>query len=137
MRLRRDIAAAALLLAFVVGSLAAPLSHYLFMALSDAYPPFQEEVVHQDSAAHHEAPSGHATHHATAPSLLEEGSAFSSAHNHQFCDYADLFATFAATGLQDNSNTLELDFEAFRVEHHQMLHAQFYALYNSRAPPIA
>lgn len=138
MRFKRDIAALSLLFTFVVGSLAAPLSHYLFMALSDAYPPFQEEVAHHQSATHHDEPASHATHHhEAASSLLEDGTTYSSAHHHQFCEYADLFATFAATHYQDTAGPFELDFEVAHVEHDQVLHARSYALFNSRAPPIA
>ncbi len=80
-----------LLLTFVVGGVVAPLSHYLYMEVAVAMTAVPGEDAH---AGHH----GHgATAHGALP--IDGSETWRGAVDpHEFCDYADLFATFAATG---------------------------------------
>lgn len=82
------------LLTFVVGSIVAPASHYAFMLYSDVYGVgHHQHNTHQDGHdAGHEAHASTASHNATPVQASDAGV------EHFYCEYAALFATFAATG---------------------------------------
>ncbi len=104
---KRSYRAAILLLTLVVGSVVAPFSHYAYMALSDAF-----SVV----SAH-----GHHAHHGDAMAkdaggvVASHGGALArdAAAGPVFCEYADLFATFAAAALTPLSSSITLDAGTF------------------------
>lgn len=143
MRLKRDIVALCLLLTFVVGSQLAPLSHYVFMAVSDAYAPHEETAGHELETNHASSSSHHGSSHdledaeaVTEPRLPIEGPAFSSVHDHLLCDYADLFATFAATDIEVTERILDLTFLSISFEINEIIVADAQTLHHSRAPPL-
>ncbi len=81
-----------LLVTFVVGSLFAPASHYAFMMLHDAY----------DLDGHHVMVSGHhgEMDQATQGKHISRAQGawmYDAGPSHFICEYAALFATFAAT----------------------------------------
>ena len=109
-----------LLLTFVVGSQLAPLSHFLFMVVSDYYADLGQQSAH---AAHiHHAPTKHGVN------LTEHNSHFE-------CDYFDLFATFAATSVKAATTTYVHTFEAVFAEKDEVIVRIKFASTQSRAPP--
>ncbi len=92
MQIRRSQIALFVLLTFVVGSIMAPASHYAFMLFSDAY---GIGAHHAHDSHTHTASNKHAAMHghgSYAPQLVDADEEV------YHCEYADLFATFAATG---------------------------------------
>jgi hypothetical protein len=80
------------LVALVGGSLLAPLSHYAFMAWSDAHRPVGAP------SAHHGA--HHADHHAVHTTPPAAGAVWEAPDEESvLCTYAALFATFAAASV--------------------------------------
>ncbi len=79
-----SIKAIVLLTTFVVGSIVAPASHYVFMVFSDAYVWHHAPLSGKNTHPHHPIPVSDSTN-VVAP------------NDHLVCDYADLFATFVAT----------------------------------------
>ena len=128
MRLKRGNIAKLLLLTFVVGSQLAPLSHYLFMAGSDWYAVFTENPEH---AAH--------MRHASATVDTSNGlhANLSAPDDHVICEYADLFATFAATSIEGDASPQHDAFEAAVQEIDEPIVSFKSAKTQSRAPPAA
>ena len=83
MRRRTPTIALLLLLSFATGAVLAPVSHYAFMAFSDAYLPMHEAGTMDHG--HHAMPSAMATAGPQVGIPVD---------GHVGCDYADLFATF-------------------------------------------
>lgn len=149
MRLKREQIASILLLTFVLGSQFAPLSHYLFMAISDAYPPFQESATHhqvEDEGISRHGEHGiqhtgtqHAGHHAPQPKSIDdqpEEGYLSPVHDHVYCEYADLFATFAATS-PDVVSEMPVEFaEVVSLGQEEVFVSVISAHTQSRAPPV-
>lgn len=112
--------AACLLCLFVSGSLLAPLAHYSFMVISDAYAPLDA----QTHPPHH--------HHSE-----DQGTGYQVAQTHFMCQYADLFANFNAT---EHVQTLALDApvhpEALLVFAQHIVSKQGIRFFQSRAPPL-
>ena len=76
---------------FVMGSLVAPFSHYMFMLVSDAY----QIGGHQ---GHEHVVDNHSEHHVGVHHAVDERVHLNSEpQDHIHCDYWGLFATFAAT----------------------------------------
>ncbi len=144
MRLKRNQIASILLLIFVSGSQLAPFSHYLFMAISDAYPPFQQSEAHrmgdEGVSRHHMAEgdfhAGHAVSQAKEVDDLVQGPHLFPVHEHVYCEYADLFATFAATGPDIVSESPVEFAEAITFEHEEVYVNTISAHTQSRAPPV-
>ncbi len=143
MRLKRNQIASFLLLTFVLGSQLAPFSHYLFMAVSDAYPPFQQSETHpgNEEAGRHVMPEGHqhTGHHATQIKNTTDptqGAQLSAVHDHAYCEYADLFATFAATGPDVVSETPVAFAEVVFSGQEEVFVSVNSAHTHSRAPPV-
>ncbi|MEZ4703414.1 MAG: hypothetical protein R2834_23995 [Rhodothermales bacterium] len=82
----RSIRATLILATFLAGMIVAPLSHYAYMALGDAYAP-------AGMAASHHAGMRHAT---DMPASLPDAPSVSGKTEVLVCDYWSLFATFAA-----------------------------------------
>ena len=87
-----------ILLTFVVGSIFAPASHYVYMMFSDLY----------GVGNHMDHGSGHHEHVMLHAHLNDAG------ESHFECEYAALFATFVATGTAAASS---LDIEPIRLNH--------------------
>ncbi|MEM8487784.1 MAG: hypothetical protein AAF564_19690 [Bacteroidota bacterium] len=96
MQIRRSQIALLVLLTFVVGSIVAPASHYAYMLFSDVY----GVGGHLQHTAHHDVPHHGASHHGAAVDGTHDMPvrARDAGSDHFYCEYADLFATFAATG---------------------------------------
>ena len=76
---------------FIMGSLVAPFSHYMFMLVSDAY---QIGAHH----GHEHVVDHHGEHHAGVHHTVDEQVQLKSEpQDHIHCDYWGLFATFTAT----------------------------------------
>ncbi len=86
MHRNRTILAGLLLAVLTVGSVVAPLSHFVFMAVSDAH----AMPSTMDAMAHHG--HQHGSHAMAMP--VQDGPAWhTEASAHELCTYADLFAT--------------------------------------------
>ncbi len=99
MQSRRSQIALLVLLTFVVGSIVAPASHYAFMLFSDAYG-VGGHLQHSTEHASHDSAHGSAHHSSTQRASPHEMpvQARDAGVDHFYCEYAALFATFAATG---------------------------------------
>ena len=122
MPFRRQNSAIFLLTAFFVGSLLSPFAHYVFMGFSDVY-----SSPHQSS--HHVS-----EHHAA----YRNGSFLQPVDLHLVCNYADLFATFAATA-QGDVEPVDITplWEKYRLRTTEPLLCFTYNFSLSRAPPLA
>ncbi len=103
MQSRRSQIALLVLLTFVVGSIVAPASHYAFMLFSDAYGVgghLQHSTEHASHGSAHDGAHGSAHHSSTPIASPHEMpvQARDAGVDHFYCEYAALFATFAATG---------------------------------------
>lgn len=75
------------LLTFGIGSVVAPASHFVYMAISDAY----GLMGHSAHTAHDDM--GHADMHDTSHVMPLMGAKLAPVDTHALCEYADLFAT--------------------------------------------
>lgn len=96
MQMRRSQIALFVLLTFVVGSIVAPASHYAYMLFSDVY----GVGGHLQHTAHHPSSHHDASHHDEVADSTHAMPvrARDAGSDHFYCEYAELFATFAATG---------------------------------------
>lgn len=120
-----------MLLTFVVGSLFAPASHYAYMLFSEAYGMgghAEHQMDHQEDM--------HSMHNSTHVVDVGHLKANDAGKEHIECEYADLFATFAAANLPAASSVeapaLKQVLMEKPVEAPQVLH---FSPFNQRGPP--
>ncbi len=113
-----------MLATLIVGSLLAPLSHYLFMTFSDAYAPLRQSSHH--AGGHH------------GPASFDDGPSFHSTNTHLVCTYADLFATFVATADDASEPAIATPEQGYYLlEYGIRAVISTFNLSLSRAPPLA
>lgn len=131
MQARQRYIALACLLTFGIGSVVAPASHFVYMAISDAY----GLGTHTAEATHHADPPHQHGHHAA---LMHDGGSLLAPPEHEGCQYADLFATLLLSTTPEQTSVAPVE-QPTALPHTWISVPSTPSIYNlsARGPPVA
>lgn len=131
MQARQRYIALACLLTFGIGSVVAPASHFVYMAISDAY----GVMGHTMPTSHH---ADHPHQHGHHTTMLHEGAALLAPPEHEGCQYADLFATLLLSTTPEQASVAPIE-QPTSLLHTWISATPAPSIYNlsARGPPMA